>query len=96
MGAVSTYLATTRPGQTARHTRRLLAETPADTPMLFAILRKQPGAQMVPATVLDYLIGRNSVNIQSLLDDYALACIYAATVGEAVDIELVRQAFGDE
>jgi chromosomal replication initiation ATPase DnaA len=69
--------------------------TSPDAETLLAILHNQDGPPF-HEDVMDYLVRRNSANIQTLLDDYAVVCDYATTVGKPVTIGLAFRALGKE
>jgi chromosomal replication initiator protein len=69
---------------------------PPDAGTAFAILRTQNRVPFIPDDAMGMLVQRCAGNIQMLLDEYVLVCIYAATAGKPVTVELIRQALGDE
>jgi chromosomal replication initiator protein len=68
---------------------------PPETETLLAILHNQDG-EPFPDDVMDLLVHRNSVNVQTLLDDYAVVCDYATTVGKPVTIGVAWRALGKQ
>jgi chromosomal replication initiator protein len=68
---------------------------PPDAETLLAILQKQDG-EPFPEDVMDVLVRRNKVNVQTLLDEYTVVCDYATTVGKPVTIGLAFRALGKE
>jgi chromosomal replication initiator protein len=68
---------------------------PPDAETLLAILRRQDD-QPFSEDVMDYLIRRNSANVQTLLDDYAVVCDYATTVGKSVTLGVAWRALGKD
>jgi chromosomal replication initiation ATPase DnaA len=68
---------------------------PPDTETLLTILHKQDGVPF-HEDVVDYRVRRNSANVQTLLDYYAVICGYGTTVGKPVTIGLAFRALGKE